>query len=953
MKFYFILFSLFIGCQSLLSQQPAYFFFGENELEGAQIYDIIQDNDLNYWFATDQGFYKFDSYTFEKVDCKGMKGLSAFGFVKNKQGVIFCHNLNNQIFKIENNVCTIFYELKENERSFDLFLAITSNNLLLILSKNVVLLDTNGNQVKHKSVPSRYYGYPFLASNGLIFSHMADRDSILIVDKSEVRFATLNYTSEKIKGVLMFFKIDGQTYAVANVTKDLYAFNENSMELKRIGSIPRINTKEYIRFYYENNQLWLAGIKSGVSYLKEVAQIELSEAMYTDYLISNVFKDSEGNMLFSTFNHGVLVVPNLQIPDVLPALKTKPVLCLEKDTKFGILMGTIEGQLLSFKNNEYKILSNNGIKPLQSIYSWPNFPYIIFDDGQIKAYNKSSGQITVIASGSLKDATLIDDKMIGLALNTGIRRISFDSENNFKIVFSNDFITRTYSIAKEPINNSIYVATSEGLKISKVDMTVENVKLNNENIFANDITIDSKSVYVSTKNNGIVIFNNDKIIQCISPMLNQKKIEIYKLSVHDNKLYTLTSEGLIVFDRKGEVLIQLNKVQGFSTKKIFDFEIMDDQLWISHSKGLQKLAISQLNDKIETPLIKLSKIVVNDLLITDMSITKNFTYDQRKFKFTVSSPTLRNRENIKYHYILHGYEEKWMISNFANNEFIYNALAPGNYTFVIKAENQGKFSSPISYSFSILKPLYLRWWFIICVGLLLILLISMIFWYMLNAQRKKSQIINELNDSKLTAIRSQMNPHFIFNALNSIQDLVLKGDIDNSYTFITKFSNLIRRTLNYSDKDFVDFEQEIKLLELYLSLEKLRFKKELEYSIDVDIDADIQIPPLLIQPFVENALVHGLLHKEGNKKLSIQFHMEESLICIIEDNGVGRDKAKAIKLRQKVAHESFASKAIQKRFEILTNVMNSKFGYAYEDLYENDIALGTRVTLTIPVKHKY
>jgi LytS/YehU family sensor histidine kinase len=220
-------------------------------------------------------------------------------------------------------------------------------------------------------------------------------------------------------------------------------------------------------------------------------------------------------------------------------------------------------------------------------------------------------------------------------------------------------------------------------------------------------------------------------------------------------------------------------------------------------------------------------------------------------------------------------------------------------------------------------------------------------------QRRKASMLNELNLSRLTAIQSQMNPHFIFNALNSIQDLVLQGDIDNSYTFITKFANLVRRTLNYSDKDFIEFEQEIELLRLYLSLEKLRFKHDFEYTLETGEIDDVQIPPMLIQPFIENALIHGLIHREGPKRLRISFALGETLACTIEDNGVGREKAREIKARQMAAQESFASAAIRKRFAILNAHFEGQLGFEYEDLMEHGVPTGTKVILHIPVKRRF
>lgn len=220
-------------------------------------------------------------------------------------------------------------------------------------------------------------------------------------------------------------------------------------------------------------------------------------------------------------------------------------------------------------------------------------------------------------------------------------------------------------------------------------------------------------------------------------------------------------------------------------------------------------------------------------------------------------------------------------------------------------------------------------------------------------QSRKAQQINELNASKLVAIQSQMNPHFIFNAMNSIQDLILKGDIENSYSYVTTFSNLVRSTLKYSDKDFIDFSQELELLRLYLSLEKLRFEEELQFEIEDLVDEDIQLPPLLIQPFVENALLHGLLHKDGLKKLVIRFELREALICTIQDNGIGRERARAIRERQRGEHESFSGKAIRTRFDILSDVHKGEFGYVHEDLLADGLPAGTRITLQIPVRRRF
>ncbi len=939
--------------QNILAQQASYFILGKEEFEGVQVYDVIQDDDFNYWFSTDHGFYLYDSHKFIKIDCDGMKGLSAFEFVKNHKGEIYCYNLNNQIIKIKNKVCSVFYELSENERYNDIYLTISPQNYLIVISKTILVFDAKGEKIKIIEPHSDYFGFPFTTKKDETISHIIGKDSLLVFDRGKASILPLKRGDFKILGSLRFFRIDERVYAIDNLDKKIYSFDENSYQIMALSENSIFPTKEFLRFYEIKNKLWLAGTISGVSVISNPNKINTLEKMYSQFLISDVYEDNEGNILLGTFNNGVLVIPNLNIPDVVALPENLSVLCIHNDNDLGVLMGGLKGELLSFKDNRVNIISTSGTKPLQSVYSWKNFPYVIFDDGEIKAYDKRTKKSTHLLKASLKDAILVDNKYIYLSLNTGVSKINFDDSNLFQKSLIDSLQIRTYSIEFEPKSNCIYIATSDGLKIFKDDNNIKKAVFNGKEVFANDIFCDNKRILVAAKKNGIIFFENGKSIRQIIPKVDSTEVEIYKLIVNNGKIYTNSSKGLVVFDMNGNLLTQLNKVHGFSTNKIFDFEIIDNQLWVCHSKGVQKIDITQLNQKIAKPLIKISKVEVNDSVIANISDIGKFNTNERKFRFVLSSPTLKNKQNIHFFYRLDGYDDKWLIADFDANNILYNALAPGDYTFYARAENQGILSDIVIYKFSIATPFYLSWWFILSSLLIFLVMVWLIYRWQLRTQRKKSDQINELHASKLTAIQSQMNPHFIFNSLNSIQDLILKGDVEHSYSYITTFSNMVRRTLSYSEKDFIDIGQEIKLLELYLSLEKLRFKKDFDYKINIDEINDIMIPPLLIQPFIENSLVHGLLHKSGKKELVIDFKLADVLICVIQDNGIGRAESKIIKERQRSEHESFSSKAILKRFEILSKVFEGKFGYEYEDLIDNNIVTGTRVTLKIPIKYKF
>ena len=236
------------------------------------------------------------------------------------------------------------------------------------------------------------------------------------------------------------------------------------------------------------------------------------------------------------------------------------------------------------------------------------------------------------------------------------------------------------------------------------------------------------------------------------------------------------------------------------------------------------------------------------------------------------------------------------------------------------------------------------------ITLLFIVIIALIFYSRLKYLKRKADLKNKLVGSQLTALKSQMNPHFMFNALNSIQDLMLHKDTKGSNLYISKFSNLMRKVLNASDQSSITLQEEIEILSLYLDLEKLRFGNEFTFELKLDEAIDpysLTLPSMILQPFVENAIKHGLLHKKGEKKLSIQFILQEQLICEITDNGIGRKHAEKIKSRQN-RNASFATSATEKRIELLNSFDRVNYKFEIIDLIENGQAAGTKVRISLP-----
>ena len=198
-----------------------------------------------------------------------------------------------------------------------------------------------------------------------------------------------------------------------------------------------------------------------------------------------------------------------------------------------------------------------------------------------------------------------------------------------------------------------------------------------------------------------------------------------------------------------------------------------------------------------------------------------------------------------------------------------------------------------------------------------------------------------------------MNPHFIFNAINSVQYFMTSNDPESSQKYLSKFAKLIRYVMDNSKPSSIPLEKELDALKLYIDLEALRFENRFEYVLQVDKQIDvnyIQIPSMLIQPYVENAIWHGLMHKKGDGKLSIHIKMHDSfLTCIIEDNGIGRERSKEIRSSESLTyHKSFGMSVTKERLEIISRLNNINPRINVIDLYENGLATGTRVEISIP-----
>ncbi|MEM7368396.1 MAG: two-component regulator propeller domain-containing protein [Bacteroidota bacterium] len=340
-----------------------------------------------------------------------------------------------------------------------------------------------------------------------------------------------------------------------------------------------------------------------------------------------------------------------------------------------------------------------------------------------------------------------------------------------------------------------------------------------------------------------------------------------------------------------------------------------------------------------------------------------FSHKQNTLSFGFIGINHHNPEQVRYSWRMKEWEKDWRPETY-QREATYPQLPPGAYTFQLKAVNEDGVwtEKPLEVSFTINPPYWQTWLFRGIVLTLLGLIVAISFRLRVNQirrkvdrERQRLEMEKDLLDLEQKALRLQMNPHFIFHALNSIQHLIAQQDAKTARYYLAKFARLMRNVLENSRESMIPISEEIQILEDYLTIEQFSREKNFDYQIEIDewVDPDnFLIPPMLIQPFVENAIIHGVAHLDHNGHIRIKFErIDQHVECVIIDNGIGREQATKINSQKDQHHKSTALVVTQERLDILHNSGDWDKSIVIKDLADPaGRPAGTQVLLRIPVK---
>lgn len=388
-------------------------------------------------------------------------------------------------------------------------------------------------------------------------------------------------------------------------------------------------------------------------------------------------------------------------------------------------------------------------------------------------------------------------------------------------------------------------------------------------------------------------------------------------------------------------------------------KLSDGRLIFGGKNGINIFYPDEIRKNREKPEVKISgfRIFEKDRIdLLNSHQTLKLNYDQNYFSFDFVALDFSNPAQNLYAYKLEHFDDEWIYTTSKNRIARYTNVDPGSYTFCIKAANSDGIwnETGIRIPLFIKPPYWKTTWFIILEILLLVIIIIVIIKYREKKIIEKNQF--QLLEQKL--LRSQMNPHFIFNSLSSIQSFIFENDPIEAGSYLSRFAELIRSILNNSREEFITIEKEIKTLQNYLDLQQLRYNKKFDYILDVDplIQPDlIRIPPMLAQPFIENAIEHGIKNLQGQGFISVSYTLMaeiKSVLLIIEDNGIGIKASKKLKSKNPKNHTSLSTVIANERIDIFNKGRKKKqFVMKIIDVKDKDGNVkGAKVKFLIPYR---
>ena len=921
-------------------------------LAASVVYDAIQDKEGFMWFATENGLSRFDGKNFKTFTTKdGLPDNEVLKLFLDSKGRLWImpfkssicyyykgkiHNRTNDSLLYKINLLTYAFDMAE-DRSGNIVIAephawhkILRNQTIQTVGKannfpiDVCAVGTNRKgQIEMLTAEYKEIGHP-------IYGILQDAERIRLKDTifwSQIQTSMINpdyfIVSDGHSSKLSFFKNEEKV-----ISTDI---PENSVSISYINeSEIVINTRTGIKFF-------------------DPKTMTFSSLIFNNLSFTSAFADSENNLWLTTAGSGVLMVPSLQFRNYLVS-----------DDK---------------KNQEITALSVIG----HTLYAagWDNVLWTInIGDLVLTSQTDTSHQgAKVIAIFELHNKPIVvgteyyknpikPGERLGISLKSvsvGKSGVLYATHNcTWLCKWSGkdtivDLIRSTCAVEKD---SGFYIGTLNGLNHLSYDGKTVNLGqafpvLRSR--IVNLATSDRGILWITTKGDGVAAYADNKLLLHITAAEGLTSDNCTSLYVDSTTIWVGTDKGLnrIELSAAGYRVTRFSMSDGLPSNMINAIATKREKIFVGTPMGLTYFEANKISQQSSCRLQLTGIYLTNKYWVYD-STDFSLRHKNNDIRFEFSGISFKSAGEMKYQYRLLGLQSEWRTTT--DEQLSFPSLSSGKYSLQLKAINKYGVESDVKeVSFVIEKLLWEKTWFRLMILFLIVDTIWLFFRYRIGSVRKKAKeqaMFNErIAELEQKALRSQMNPHFIFNSLNSIQQYVAERDITGANNFITDFSRLIRMTLNLSTNAFINMADEIDYITTYLKVEKTRLENQFDYCVNIEQGLDLHeifVPPLLLQPYVENSIRHGIKYKKENKgmiNICVQ-RKDADILVSIEDNGIGRKAAQQYKSRYHIQYQSKGMTITNDRIDILNSYNDKKIKILINDLYDRDQkALGTRVEI--------
>ena len=968
---------VFLNSHTCLAQQLKYTAFTVRDgLPSNNVYRCIEDNSGFLWVATDAGIARFDGKRFQVfTTMQGLPDNDVLEVIKEKSGRLWvnCFKQNPAYF---DEVKNRFINSKE-----DSSLKVPEGTGLMssyVLNEGGVLyVNEKGTFVFRNKKITAYHG-PIRSNlvfcenkdgTQLKFGQLFDFEQNIFqhkvyhtrIDEIIDSIVLQDVSRDLVPSTLKVAVDAGKLYTFYPSRKICLVYHNFKTQPMRFSRDSIFTPEPFSNFGFTTNYLFVLGY-SGKMYVFDKNTLKLKMTISGNYLPNSIFIDSKENLWVSTFDKGLLLFKKTLIGamEIPYDFKNTIFLSVARKPDGAILAGNSFGEIVETEGKTRKIYRLPEQKKefrIRKILFSQNKTFTFSEGGIYVNYKRKLDNPPKNLFYPAKTAINYNDSIAIFGLMGGLIKLNTITEkvshlgNNFKRITA---ITRT-------VDGFIYFGSTDGLykydyaKNLNTSLAQSNPLLS-QRITALCTTTDSL-LWLATHSNGVVIIKNDKVLFQLNEKNGIISNAILSISAAQaGKVWIGTGQGISVLTYKlvaDDVIYSiqnLSVIDGLTNNSMNEMLYQNDSIYAATGNGISVIPANISIPTFNIP-VALIRISVNQQ-DTTLSAYYKLRYDQKNIQMQFAGIELSGHfKNLQYSLDENG---KW--TDLDENTLTVQ-LNSGTHTVQVRAVDvNGNVSDKIlKIEFDIATPFWNAIWFWAAIAIIL----QSIVIYLINLRQKKrkeAKLAKKIAGVQIASLEQQaftslMNPHFMFNALNSIQHYINVQDRQNANRYLSDFASLIRKNFEAAQQSFIPLEQEIENLKIYLRLEQMRFNERFSYQIKIEENLDVEdwmIPTMILQPLLENALLHGIMPSALDGKLLIELKLEESnLIIIITDNGIGVENS--MTLKEISEHKSRGMELIKKRIAALSHFGSQVMSISMSPAFESEKNPGNKITLFMPV----